>query len=279
MRTSMFAWGLFVSGALAFAACDRGGADLPIDKETDPQPAAQAPVKTVSPAERVPLLGARLKGADSAPVTIVELSDYECPFCKKAHATVEKLLAEYKGKVRLAVFENPLSFHANAKTAAKWLYAAGEQGKFWEARSALFDHQSRLDADGLAELGSELGLDANRLGSDMNSRAADSYVQAGYDLAKTLDVKGTPTFFINGVRLIGAQPASAFRTAIDKALSHAQTLVDKGVKPENVYAEILKTAAPPGKVKAEEPAGGCEDPGAARGCDPGAEEAPCGEDK
>ncbi|MBK8257570.1 MAG: thioredoxin domain-containing protein [Polyangiaceae bacterium] len=275
----MFAWGLFVSGAIAFAACDRGGADLPIDKETDPQPAAHAPTKTVSPAERVPLLGARLKGSDSALVTIVELSDYECPYCKKAHATVEKLLAEYKGKVRLAVFENPLPFHSHAKTAAKWLFAAGEQGKYWEARSALFDHQNRLDPTGLADLGSQLDLDASKLDSDMNSRSADSYVQTGMDAAKTLGVQGTPTFFINGVRLIGAQPESAFRKAIDSALGQAQTLLNRGVKPENVYAEILKTAAPPGKVKTEDPAGGCDDP-AARGCDPGAfDDAPCGEDK
>lgn len=233
---------------LALSACDRGPETVTTDNPAPERGAAAGPRaadKAAPAAVRVPLHGAKIKGSDKALVTVVEISDYACPFCKKAHATVEALLAEYGDSVRLAVFENPLPFHTTAAPAAKWAFAAGEQGRYWQARDALFAHQKSLDEAGLAALAKDLGLDAERLDKDRSSMAADRHVQGGLDMAASLGATGTPTFFINGVQLVGAQPEAAFRTAIDAALKDAKALVARGVRPENVYAEILKTAAAP----------------------------------
>lgn len=211
-------------------------------------------------AVRVPLLGAKIKGSDEALVTIVEFSDYACPFCKKAHETVESLLGQYGKRVRLAVFEKPLPFHKVAAPAAKWAYAAGEQGKYWQARDMLFEHQKALGDEGLAALARELGLDAERLERDRNSAAAEKAVQAGLDLSDSLGVEGTPTFFINGRRVVGAQPAEKIREVIDAAEAEAAKLVARGVARRDVYAEILKTAAAPGSKAAKTAGNAGHDP-------------------
>lgn len=262
--------GLVVAFLVGLSACERGASDsAPADEKAEKggeaQAAAQAPA-----VERVPLLGAKIRGSDRALVTIVEISDYACPFCRKAHETVEALVKEYEGNVRLAVFENPLPFHRTAKPAAKWAYAAGEQGKYWEARDLLFANQKHLDDAGLADLTGKLGLDPERAERDMASRAAEQHVQAGLDLARSLGVEGTPTFFINGVRIIGAQPAAKLRAAIDEALGRAHAMVARGVRPEKVYSEILKTAAPPSAPKA---AAGKAEEADGRGCGLGCGEA------
>lgn len=244
MRRWMLIFGVVSSLSLGVSACDKGPSDTSPAEEKVEEKGGEAQAAV----ERVPLIGAKIKGSDEALVTIVEMSDYACPFCKRAHATVESLVGEYHGRVRLAVFENPLPFHTTAKPAAKWAFAAGEQGKYWQARDVLFENQKKLDEQGLADLAGELRLDPERMARDRDSQAAERYVQAGLDLAKTLGVKGTPTFFVNGVRIIGAQPASAFRAAIEEALRRAEAMVARGIRPSDVYAEILKTAGPPKPV-------------------------------
>ncbi|MFO0590606.1 MAG: thioredoxin domain-containing protein [Polyangiaceae bacterium] len=259
---------LAVALVLALSACDRGP-ETAAPEGRGAAPGAAAPQnvkgeKAVS-AVRVPISGAKIKGSDRALVTIVEMSDYACPFCKKAHQTIESLLGEYGDKVRLAVLENPLPFHKTAAPAAKWAFAAGEQGRFWQARDALFAQKGSLDDEALAAMAKDLGLDADRLERDRKSLAAEKYVQSGLDLAASLGVTGTPCFFVNGVRLVGAQPAAAFRAAIDAALTSANALVARGVRPEDVYSEILKTAAPAEKAG-----------GVAKGHDAKAGEPDCG---
>ncbi|MEZ4298804.1 MAG: thioredoxin domain-containing protein [Polyangiaceae bacterium] len=278
MRAWKWAHTWVLALALGLSACDRGPDPSAADEsagERGPEKRGAAAPKGAGDGaqkdvlvEQVSLLGAKIKGPDTALVTIVEMSDYACPFCKKAHATVESLLGEYQGRVRLAVFENPLPFHRTAKPAAKWAFAAGEQGKFWQARDVLFENQKNLDDEGLLALAQDMGLDMDRLEADRNSQSAARYVERGIELSRSLGAKGTPTFFVNGVRLIGAQPAGAFRAAFEEALGRADAMVARGVKPENVYSEILK-AAVPYKAGASEPAAdgrncgqGCGDDGA-----------------
>jgi protein-disulfide isomerase len=251
-------WKLFVglvsASLLGVSACDRGATEpSPAEERGEEKGESKGESRQAVTAERVPLIGAKIRGSDKALVTIVEMSDYACPFCKKAHATMEALMGEYHGRVRLAVFENPLPFHKTAKPAAKWAFAAGEQGKYWQARDTLFENQKKLDDEGLAALAKDLHLDPERLERDAASQAAERFVQGGLDLAKSLGVKGTPTFFVNGARIIGAQNVGAFRAAIEEALGRANEMVARGVRPENVYSEILKTASPY-KPAAAEPA-------------------------
>src|SRR5262245_15982652 len=123
MRRWKLVFALMSSLVLALSACDRAA----VESSPPEKGEAQAAEKPAAAVERVPLIGAKIKGSDRAPVTIVEISDYACPFCKRAHTTVESLVGEYHGRVRLAVFENPLPFHTRAKPAAKWAFAAGEQ--------------------------------------------------------------------------------------------------------------------------------------------------------
>lgn len=267
MRALKLVGGALLAFFTAMSACDRGPSESGVAEEKGGDKGSErASAAGASSVERVPLIGAKIRGNKAALVTIVEISDYACPFCAKAHAVVESLMKEYEGQLRLAVLENPLPFHTTAKPAARWVFAAGEQGKYWEARDILFAHQKQLDEAGLGALARELGLDPERLVRDQASRAAEQYVQTGLDLARSLGVKGTPTFFINGVRLIGAQPAEKFRAAIDAALEDAQGMVARGVRPEDVYAEILKSAPPPGAVPPPEPVKAGRD-GCGAGCD------------
>ncbi|HMY18513.1 MAG TPA: thioredoxin domain-containing protein [Polyangium sp.] len=254
---------LVVAFSILITACGRGtGA---VETQGDESEGKAVPNKVEAKAlaapgfvkaERVSLVGAKIKGNEKALVTIVEFSDYACPYCNRAHATVEALLEEYRGRVRLAAFENPLPFHTTAVPAAKWAFAAGEQGKYWEARDLLFGNQKKLDDAGLAALAGTLGLDLERLEKDRTGQSATDYVETGLKLGKTLGVQGTPTFFVNGVRMTGAQPAESFRKTIEEELRRAEALVATGVRPENVYAQIMEKAS--AAVPAEHGSGSCE---------------------
>lgn len=250
-----------VALSLLITACGRGpGVGESQGDEPEAKAAAKSDPKATkeqkpAKAERVPLTGAKIKGNDKALVTIVELSDYACPYCSKAHATVEALVKEYQGRVRLAAFEYPLPFHTTAAPAAKWAFAAGEQGKYWEARDLLFNNQKKLDDAGLLALAGTLGLDLERLEKDRTSQAAADHVEAGMKLGKSLGAQGTPTFFVNGVRVVGAQSAESFRATIDEELKRAEAMVATGVRPENVYAKIMEKAS--ATPEAEPGAGAC----------------------
>jgi len=160
-----------------------------------------------------------VKGPDDAPVTIYEFSDFQCPYCKKARSHLKPLLDEYEGEVRIVYKNFPLSFHDEAKPAAKAALAAKQQGKFWKMYDLLFKNQNRLGSDGLyVELARELGLNVNTFKEAMNSDAVKNQIERDKTLGGKVGVKGTPAFFINGRRIVGAQPTETFRSAIQKAL-------------------------------------------------------------
>jgi protein-disulfide isomerase len=160
-----------------------------------------------------------VKGPKDAPVTIYEFSDFECPYCKKAHSTLQPILDEYEGKVKVVYKNYPLPFHKNAKGAAKAALAAQEQGKFWEMYDLLFKNQKKLGQGGLYEdLASQIGLNMSKFKSDMEKSAYDKQIKQDMALGKKVGVKGTPAYYIGDKRLVGAQPASKFKTAIEDAL-------------------------------------------------------------
>jgi protein-disulfide isomerase len=171
--------------------------------------------------EDVPVGAAPVRGPDRAPVTVVVYSDFECPFCQRSEATLRALADQYGGKVRLAWKNRPLPMHANARAAAKAALAAGEQGKFWEYHDALFAHQNALDPASLERYAADLGLDVDRFRRAMASDRTEAAVAADDAEATRLGVTGTPSFFVNGRRIIGAQPLAKFQANVELALADA----------------------------------------------------------
>ena len=159
------------------------------------------------------------KGPETAPVTIVEFSDFQCPYCANAAKTMESLYTDYKGEVRI-VFKNlPLPFHDKAKGAALAALAANRQGKFWEMHNLLFAKQSELGDELYPQLASELGLDTAKFAEDLKDPELAKSLEEDMALAQKLEVQGTPGFFVNGVRIKGALPAPHFKTIIDRWLT------------------------------------------------------------
>ncbi len=162
------------------------------------------------------LEGAPTRGSPMAQVTVVEFSDFECPYCGRAHPIVQQLLNEFEGRVRL-VFKNfPLSGHPHAMTAARAAVAAGNQGKFWEMHDLLFEHQRQLEDEDIDRYAEQLGLDMERFHADMESPETQQKIDADREEGHRVDVHGTPTFFIDGRRF--SEPPSALPAYIREEL-------------------------------------------------------------
>ena len=159
------------------------------------------------------------RGPKDAPVTIVEFSDFECPYCGAAHDTVEQVMNTYAGKVRLVYRQFPLSFHPHAAKAAEASLCAADQGKFWEYHEALFKNQKKLDLPDLKAHAGEVGLDTQKFGQCLDSGDKKKAVDADQQAGLAAGVGGTPAFFINGIFLNGAQPIDEFKKVIDGELA------------------------------------------------------------
>jgi protein-disulfide isomerase len=188
---------------------------------------------------KVPVEGSPTKGSEDALITLVEFSDYECPFCSRANNTVEQLQREYGSKLRVVMKQNPLSFHQNARPAALAALAAGEQGKYWEMHGKLFANNKALDGASLEKYAQELGLDVAKWKQDMGNQKLADVIARDQALASKLGANGTPAFFINGRNLAGAQPIDKFKALIDEELANAEALVKSGTRPSQVYAAVL----------------------------------------
>ncbi len=164
------------------------------------------------------------KGPANAPITIVEFSDFQCPYCAKAEPTVKDLmeLEKYKGKIKLVYRDYPLEFHKLAPKASEAAHCAGDQGKYWEMHGRLFAATPKLEVTDLKAYARELSLDAGRfdkcLDSGEKAKVVTDHAKAGEDAG----VRGTPAFFINGRLISGAQPLSAFTAIIDAELAAAK---------------------------------------------------------
>jgi protein-disulfide isomerase len=159
------------------------------------------------------------KGPESAPVTVIEFSDYECPFCRRAEPVVTQVLREYAGKVRFEYRHFPLeSIHPRARGAAEAAVCADEQGRFWEYHEQLFAGQKLAEAE-LAENAEKAGLDPAAFQACLASGRARARVDADLAAGREAGVSGTPAFFVNGVPYSGAIPIEEFRRAIDAELA------------------------------------------------------------
>ncbi|MFH1256351.1 MAG: thioredoxin domain-containing protein [Candidatus Diapherotrites archaeon] len=166
---------------------------------------------------------AHVKGPADAKVTIVEFSDFQCPVCKTAHETVNRVLSEYSGKIRFVYRHFPLgSIHPFASSAAEASECAAEQGKFWEMYDKLFLEQpswTSIGAEKFKEFARELNLDVAQFDSCVGSRKYSLKVQEDFALGVSVNMQGTPTFFINGVKYQGVLSLSQFKKIIDAELT------------------------------------------------------------
>ena len=159
------------------------------------------------------------KGNPKAPVTIIEFSDYQCPFCKRAETTVQEVLKAYgPDKVRLVYRNFPLPFHSDARPAAEAAGCAAEQGKFWEYHQKLMDAKE-LNAESLKKLAGEVGLDKKKFDECVAAEKFKDAVEKDIEAGQEAGVNGTPAFFINGRMLDGAQPFDKFKEVIDEELA------------------------------------------------------------
>jgi protein-disulfide isomerase len=146
----------------------------------------------------LPLAGSPSKGPDDAPVTIVELADFECPHCRAVVPMIDGVLTAVPGKVRLVYKFVSLPMHAHAEAAARAAFAAGQQGKFWEMEHLLFERQDHLEDADLERYAQILKLDVARWKVDMNSPATKERLALDHKLEEELKLKGTPTIYVNG---------------------------------------------------------------------------------
>jgi protein-disulfide isomerase len=184
-------------------------------------PPAPAAAAAPTPTEKVDVSpgDAPSKGPKNAPVTIVEWSDFQCPFCGRVIPTVKQIEEAYKGKIRLAFKHQPLPFHNNAEAAAEASMAANEQGKFWEMHDKLFANQQQLDRPSLDRYAQEIGLNMARFKAALDSSKFKEKIQKDSAEGMKVGANGTPTFFINGQKVEGAQPFDSFKAVIDRELA------------------------------------------------------------
>lgn len=166
--------------------------------------------------------GAPATGPAKAPVTIVEFTDYQCPYCHRAQAVIDEVLQRYAGKVRLVHLDFPLDGHPEALPAARAARCAGEQGKFWEYHRGLMSQPGRLDTADLAGRAAALQLRADAFSSCLSSSRHDAAIDAELRHGSELGVTGTPAYFVNGRMLSGARPIESFAEVIDAELGSTQ---------------------------------------------------------
>jgi protein-disulfide isomerase len=159
--------------------------------------------------------------SNDCPITVVEYSEFQCPFCARVMPSVKKLLVEYKGKMRWIMRDFPLSFHDRARPAAIAAHCAGDQKKFWHMYSALFDNQRDLSDKDLEKYASKIkGLDQAKWKSCLkDSKKVEAVIDTNIQEGTRLGVTGTPAFFINGRRISGAVPYEEFKRVFDEELS------------------------------------------------------------
>jgi len=207
---------------------------------------------------KVPVTAAQpQKGPSDAPVTIVEFSDFECPFCGRVGPTLAQLEKDYGKKVRIVWRNQPLPFHQNAGPAAQAAMEAFEQGKsakFWAMHDKLFENRTALSRPDLEKYAQEIGLNVTAFKAALDSKKHEKSISADQALAGEVGARGTPSFFINGRKLAGAQPVEKFKEIIDDELKRADKLKAKGVPAASLYATLMANAQAKPEAAAERPA-------------------------
>ena len=189
-------------------------------KAVAPSPSA-APSPTEAPTVDVSADDDPVLGSADAPVTIIEFSDFQCPFCKRfADQAWPQIYEEYikTGKVKVVFRDFPLGFHDKAQKAHEATECADDQGKFWEMHDLMFANQASISEDNYKKWAGDLGLDTTEFASCLDSGKHAQEVKDDFADGQAAGVSGTPSFFINGKKLVGAHPFATFKQVIDAEL-------------------------------------------------------------
>jgi protein-disulfide isomerase len=191
---------------------------------------------------KVPVGQSPVLGSPNALVTIVEFSDFQCPYCSKVEPTIKALRDKYGDKVRFVWKNEPLPFHPRAEPAAEVaLEARAEKGDkgFWDVHDRLFASQPKLEDADLEKVAQDAGLNLDKVKDAMKTHKYKAIIDGDADLGDDMQASGTPHFFVDGRRLVGAQPPEKFSTIIDEEIAKAQALISKGTSPSQVYDQLI----------------------------------------
>lgn len=184
---------------------------------------AKANVEYLLPVPEFPRYEIKLQdqpalGDSNARVTIVEFSDFECPYCSQAREILDELKQAYGNQLKIVYRDFPLAQHANARPAAAAAHCAYEQGKFWPYHDQLFEHATTLGKDELRAYAKKVSVDLDKFESCLSSERPEAAILVDESAAQELGVEGTPAIFINGVKLIGLLPIPLMKSIIDREL-------------------------------------------------------------
>jgi len=233
-----------------YAALMRGARTSPAAAEGEAAAAKAAPPRRPQPdpnaVYRVPVGTSPVRGPNDALVTIVAVSEFQCPFCSRVRPTIDQIVERYGRDVRFVFKHNPLPFHDNAMPAAEAASEAfaqrGADG-FWRMHDTLFENQQALTRENLESYAQQQGLDMARFRAALDNHTHQAAIEADQTLARQLGASGTPSFFINGRNLRGAQPFEAFQAVIDQEMTRARERVAAGTPRAGVYEATIANGA------------------------------------
>ncbi|MRG94138.1 DsbA family protein [Polyangium spumosum] len=211
--------------------------------EDRPDARPSQPAEDTKTVWRVPVDGSPVRGKNTALVTLVTFTDFQCPFCIKVTPTLEQLARDYGDKLRIVYKNNPLPFHKDAEPAAELaLEARAQKGDaaFWKAHDLLFAQNGKLAPEDLESVARSLGIDLKKASAAIENKKHKARIEQDQDLADDVQATGTPHFFINGRRLVGAQPIDKFKALIDEEITKAEVMVKKGTPAAKLYDTLIK---------------------------------------
>jgi protein-disulfide isomerase len=234
--------------------------DLVLASQAEARPEPPAPSPRQEEADKtvwkIPVLADDpVLGSNTAPVTIVMFSEFQCPFCKRVEATVELIRKTYGDKVRFVWKDRPLDFHQRAMPAAqfgRYVFATKGNAAFWAAREALFASAPALEESDLSDVAQKLNVNWAKAKLAIDRNQFTDRIERSIELADDFQARGTPHFFINGVRLAGAQPFENFKATIDEQLVRAEELAKTGVAKPALYGALVKDGREPSAPETKE---------------------------
>lgn len=203
-------------------------------------------LSTKIPGERMPATYAAedpIKGAKAPLVTIVEFSDFQCPFCGQTASVLDEVAAAYPDDVRLVFKHFPLKMHPDATEGAKAAAAAGRQDRFWAMHDRLFANRTKMSRDDVVGHAKAIGLDVQAFETALDDGSTAARVAADKRAGAVIGVQGTPSFFVNGRAFSGAVAGDALAAVVDEERAAGQRLVDAGSTRAAVYGRIMRAAS------------------------------------
>jgi protein-disulfide isomerase len=231
-----------------YAERTRAHVKAPSAEDSRKLAAGEDPEPDSSTVFRIPIGASPSLGRLDARVTIVEFSDFECPFCKRVEPTLRALRDRFGDKLRLVWKNQALPVHVQAEPAAELAMAIrAHRGNaaFWKFHDRLFESQPDLSDDMLVKLAIQMGLRDAEAREVLAEHSYRNEIEADEGLAEDFGVRGVPSFFINGRKVVGAQPAEVFIAIVDEEIKKAEGLMSRGTKPEQIYGELTKDGRTP----------------------------------